>query len=88
MKREIKSYVVDETVEKNFGCIHCKEDSEIVIEDMTLFVDGMSDLFQKNITGLLHKFFNSKSDANKYLEASQQESLEMDFNAYIKDTLF
>lgn len=31
---------------------------------------------------LLQEFFNSKSDANKWLSASQQESLEKDFQEW------
>lgn len=31
---------------------------------------------------LLHEFFNSKSDANKYLEASEQEDLEKSFQEW------
>lgn len=31
----------------------------------------------------LQEFFNSKSDANKYLEASEQESLEIDFEKFV-----
>jgi hypothetical protein len=32
---------------------------------------------------LLHEFFNSKSDSNKYLEASQQENLEAEFSDWV-----
>ena len=32
---------------------------------------------------LLHEFFNSRSDANKYLAAEQQEELENDFNKWL-----
>lgn len=32
---------------------------------------------------LLHEFFNSKSDANKYLSATQQEELEQEFQNWI-----
>ena len=32
---------------------------------------------------LLHEFFNSKSDANQFLDATQQEQLEKDFHGYI-----
>lgn len=31
---------------------------------------------------VLHEFFNSRSDANKYLTASQQEELEKDFEEW------
>lgn len=33
---------------------------------------------------LLEQFFNHKSDANKYLNAEQQEDLENDFNYWLK----
>jgi hypothetical protein len=33
-------------------------------------------------TNKLHDFFNHKSDANKYLTASQQEDLEKDFESW------
>ena len=33
---------------------------------------------------LLHEFFNSKSDANKYLNAEQQEDVENEFSEYVK----
>lgn len=32
---------------------------------------------------LLQEFFNSKSDANQFLEASQQEQLEKDFGEFV-----
>lgn len=32
---------------------------------------------------VLHEFFNSKSDANKYLSAEQQEDLENEFHDYV-----
>lgn len=35
---------------------------------------------------LLHEFFNHKSDANKYLDATQQEDLEKDFEKWYKET--
>jgi len=34
-------------------------------------------------TNLLNEFFNSKSDANTSLEATNQEQLEKDFQAYL-----
>jgi hypothetical protein len=34
---------------------------------------------------LLNEFFNSKSDANKYLDALQQKDLENDFSEYVKN---
>lgn len=36
-------------------------------------------------TNVLHEFFNSRSDANKYLEANQQEELETQFEQYISE---
>ena len=34
---------------------------------------------------LLNEFFNSKSDANKHLEASQQEELEREFQGWLNE---
>ena len=34
-------------------------------------------------TNLLNQFFDSKSDANEFLEASNQETLERDFQNYM-----
>jgi len=36
---------------------------------------------------LLNEFFNSKSDANKFLEASQQEALENDFQKWFDEKM-
>ena len=36
-------------------------------------------------TNLLREFFNSKSDANELLEASNQETLEKKFQAFMTD---
>ncbi len=39
--------------------------------------------FISNSPNLLQDFFNSKSDANKYLSAEQQEDLESDFKNFV-----
>lgn len=37
---------------------------------------------------MLNEFFNSKSDANKFLNASQQEDLENDFKEFQKSKTY
>jgi len=44
-----------------------------------LFVIGCESILYRN---LLNEFFNSKSDANKYLSAEQQEDLETEFSKW------
>lgn len=38
---------------------------------------------KEDCSNLLNDFFQSKSDANKYLTASQQESIENDFKNWV-----
>lgn len=37
---------------------------------------------------ILHSFFNHKSDANKYLDATEQDDLEADFGNWLLETMF
>lgn len=43
--------------------------------------------FISNTPNLLHEFFNSKSDANKYLSAEQQEDMESEFKKWCIDQI-
>lgn len=45
---------------------------------------SVQDLIRQFSENLLSDFFNHYSDANKFLEASQQEELENDFKKYVK----
>lgn len=47
--------------------------------------ENWKESIKENSVNLLHEFFNSKSDANKYLESEQQEDLENDFNIWLKN---
>ena len=45
-------------------------------------LDRIKDDYGDLLGGLLHDFFNHKSDANKYLDATEQEDVESDFSEY------
>ncbi len=47
-----------------------------------LFVMGAESVMLR-AGNLLHEFFNSESDANKYLDTTQQENLENEFNEWV-----
>ena len=87
MQNEIKDVILNNTEEKNFGCTNCKEDSERVINDITMLSNKIAKLFRDKSKDLLHDFFNSKSDANYHLlYADQQEQIEKEFSEYIIST--
>lgn len=50
----IKSAILNNTIEKNFGCIHCKEDSELCIDNMSLLVDEINKILNDKLKELQH----------------------------------
>jgi hypothetical protein len=42
-----------------------------------------ANIFIGAVPDLLHRFFNSRSDANKYLTAQEQEDLESEFSEWV-----
>lgn len=58
-------------------------------EDSAQFDDVMSiqNEIQEDISNLLIRFFQHKSDANKYLTASHQEDLENDFKTWVTNLI-
>lgn len=51
-----------------------------------LFVLGAEAVMLRG-ADMLHEFFNYRSDANKYLEATQQEDLENEFGDWLKEII-
>lgn len=84
LSEKIQTAISNNTEEKVFGCIHCKEDSEIIVTDMTMLVYEINNSLPV-IKDLLHDFFNHKSDANSewgLLYTTQQEQLEKEFSEW------
>lgn len=56
---------------------------KLILEEIDKTLDEMDNMLSDSSVGMLHKFFNSKSDANKFLTAEQQEELENDFDQWL-----
>ena len=54
-----------------------------ILNEMGNVIDEMENLLDYPTNNILHEFFNHKSDANKYLNAEQQEDLENDFYEWV-----
>jgi hypothetical protein len=93
-KQETIDIKLDERSKINLSLNKVKELVEYL--EMDEIVDSMTDKRQidalierlcmdypDKITKLLNDFFNHKSDANKYLDATQQEDLENDYEDYL-----
>lgn len=65
-----------------FGHNEVKSES-LILEEMDKTLDQMENRLSYTNLGILHRFFNSKSDANKYLTAEKQEELENDFDEWM-----
>lgn len=59
------------------------KDASTILNEMDEIIDELENCQLFKNKGILHNFFNSKSDANKYLTASQQEELEKDFDEWV-----
>lgn len=80
-------------MKKEKAVLDALESAEVMNEnDQPSYPSGVYVNYQGNLRDagyiivsldVLHEFFNSKSDANKYLDASQQDNLESDFKEYI-----
>jgi len=67
-----------------FGKNDVKSESQLLVE-IDEILDEMENALDYSNTGILHKFFNHKSDANKYLKAEQQEELEKEFDEWVNN---
>lgn len=47
MKNKIKTIIQNNSTEKVFGCINCKEDSELCIDNISLLTDEIKKLFDE-----------------------------------------
>lgn len=56
-----------------------------ILNEMGNIIDEIENLLDYPTNNILHEFFNYKSDANKYLNAEQQEDLENDFYEWVKN---
>mgnify|MGYP001770300117 CR=1 FL=1 len=65
-----------------FGRNDVKNES-LILDEMNDIIDEMENCQSFANKGILNRFFNSKSDANKYLTASQQEDLEKEFDEWV-----
>lgn len=81
-------YLLSEKRTNSIKSHHKKEDN-IPLEERLREVyhadfENWKDSIKESPSNLLHEFFNSRSDANKYLEASKQEDLEKDFDVWYR----
>lgn len=51
---KIKKIILENSEEKVFGCIHCKEDSELCIDNISLIADEIKKLFDAELKELQH----------------------------------
>lgn len=54
MFNKIKEIILEHSEEKVFGCINCKEDSEICIDNISLMADEIKKLFDRELKDLEH----------------------------------
>lgn len=54
MLDKIKKIIIEKSEEKVFGCIHCKEDSELCIDNISLMADEIKKLFDAELKELQH----------------------------------
>lgn len=74
LNRNLKDSIIKQlSIDEIFDSI-----SQMKIHKSLIF-NRIEDDFREEIGNLLNKFFNHKSDANKYLMAEQQEDMENDF---------
>ena len=54
MLEKIKKIILENSEEKVFGCIHCKEDDELCINNISLMADELKKLFDAELKDLEH----------------------------------
>lgn len=83
---KVKDAILESSEEKVFGCIHCKEDSERVITDLSIMVDDIVKATKLNI--LVLEDYNKDGSSEWGISFTNPNPEAKDYFPMSKETAF